>query len=161
MSNNHLNQIGLIHAITVELETQVPGIKADTEMFRAIVMAADVVCDAYAGDGKPKNYVVEKLKTRVNEQSQLVDRMIDIRDAAEKLVRTKGRYHSEQNYRALAKLFGVVTPDLPPVGGDLAPVTVTLPAPACTSADHGYPAYSEAQVLDLLNSLGVKVVRED
>jgi hypothetical protein len=35
--------------------------------------------------------------------------------AAEKLVRCKGRYHSEQNYRALAALFGVKTPDLPPL----------------------------------------------
>ncbi len=35
--------------------------------------------------------------------------------AAEKLVRCKGRYHSEQNYRALAALFGVTTPDLPPL----------------------------------------------
>ncbi|EBR2563168.1 ead/Ea22-like family protein [Salmonella enterica] len=35
--------------------------------------------------------------------------------AAEKLVRCKGRYHSELNYRALAKLFSVVTPDLPPL----------------------------------------------
>ncbi|MDU4655505.1 MAG: ead/Ea22-like family protein [Klebsiella oxytoca] len=38
-----------------------------------------------------------------------------IRAAAEKLVRCKGRYHSEQNYRALAALFGVTTPDLPPL----------------------------------------------
>ncbi|MDI2691983.1 ead/Ea22-like family protein [Klebsiella pneumoniae] len=38
-----------------------------------------------------------------------------IRAAAEKLVRCKGRYHSEQNYRALAALFGVKTPDLPPL----------------------------------------------
>lgn len=38
-----------------------------------------------------------------------------IRAAAEKLVRCKGRYHSEQNYRALAVLFGVKTPDLPPL----------------------------------------------
>ncbi|HGT6187919.1 Ead domain protein [Klebsiella pneumoniae] len=36
-----------------------------------------------------------------------------INAAAEKLVRCKGRYHSEQNYRALAALFGVNTPDLP------------------------------------------------
>ncbi|EBB6844172.1 ead/Ea22-like family protein [Salmonella enterica] len=35
--------------------------------------------------------------------------------AAEKLVRCKGRYNSELNYRALAKLFGVITPDLPPL----------------------------------------------
>lgn len=38
--------------------------------------------------------------------------------AAEKLVRCKGRYHSEQNYRALAALFGVTTPDLPPLETD-------------------------------------------
>ncbi|MGV0269747.1 ead/Ea22-like family protein [Klebsiella michiganensis] len=38
-----------------------------------------------------------------------------IRAAAEKLVRCKGRYHSELNYRALAALFGVTTPDLPPL----------------------------------------------
>lgn len=36
-----------------------------------------------------------------------------INAAAEKLVRCKGRYHSEKNYRALAALFGVTTPDLP------------------------------------------------
>ncbi|HGY2620205.1 TPA: ead/Ea22-like family protein [Klebsiella pneumoniae] len=38
-----------------------------------------------------------------------------INAAAEKLVRCKGRYHSEQNYRSLAALFGVTTPDLPPL----------------------------------------------
>lgn len=38
-----------------------------------------------------------------------------INAAAEKLVRCKGRYHSEQNYRALAVLFGVKTQDLPPL----------------------------------------------
>lgn len=45
---------------------------------------------------------------RIAEQSAIVA-------AAEKLVRCKGRYHSEQNYRALAVLFGVTTPDLPPL----------------------------------------------
>ncbi|EIY7179129.1 ead/Ea22-like family protein [Escherichia coli] len=38
-----------------------------------------------------------------------------IKSAAEKLVRCKGRYHSEQNYRALAALFGVTVPDLLPL----------------------------------------------
>ena len=38
-----------------------------------------------------------------------------INAAAEKLIRCKGRYHSEQNYRTLAALFGVTTPDLPPL----------------------------------------------
>lgn len=47
-----------------------------------------------------------------------------INAAAEKLVRCKGRYHSEQNYRALAALFGVTTPDLPPLDGECSTVTV-------------------------------------
>lgn len=41
-----------------------------------------------------------------------------IKSAAEKLVSSKGRYHSEQNYRALAALFGVTIPDLPPLQAD-------------------------------------------
>ena len=41
-----------------------------------------------------------------------------INAAAEKLVRCKGRYHSEQNYRALAALFGVNTLELPPLEHD-------------------------------------------
>ena len=47
-----------------------------------------------------------------------------INAAAEMLVRCKGRYHSEQNYRALAALFGVKTPDLPPLDGESRTVTV-------------------------------------
>lgn len=47
--------------------------------------------------------------------------------AAEKLVRCKGRYHSEQNYRALAALFGVKTPDLPQLESESRTVTVKLP----------------------------------
>ncbi|WP_368768350.1 ead/Ea22-like family protein [Klebsiella michiganensis] len=49
------------------------------------------------------------------ERQQLISELEPIRAAAEKLVRCKGRYHSEQNYRALAALFGVKTPDLPPL----------------------------------------------
>lgn len=51
-----------------------------------------------------------------------------INAVAEKLVRCKGRYHSEQNYRALAALFGVTTPDLPPLDSESRTVTVKLPA---------------------------------
>ncbi|EIA7683422.1 ead/Ea22-like family protein [Salmonella enterica subsp. enterica serovar Meleagridis] len=51
---------------------------------------------------------LEAAKKSMTEQSAIVA-------AAEKLVRCKGRYHSELNYRALAKLFGVITPDLPPL----------------------------------------------
>ncbi|HFU4579291.1 Ead domain protein [Klebsiella pneumoniae] len=47
--------------------------------------------------------------------SEKLEKAQTINAAAEKLVRCKGRYHSEQNYRALAALFGVTTPDLPPL----------------------------------------------
>ncbi|HBR4887189.1 TPA: ead/Ea22-like family protein, partial [Klebsiella pneumoniae] len=63
-----------------------------------------------------------RVASRVHEQACESDVKIDeleaIRAAAEKLVRCKGRYHSEQNYRALAALFGVNIPDLPPLEHD-------------------------------------------
>lgn len=52
-----------------------------------------------------------------------IDDIEPIRAAAEKLIRCKGRYHSEQNYRALAALFGVTAPDLPPLDGESRTVT--------------------------------------
>lgn len=62
-----------------------------------------------------------------------------INAAAEKLVRCKGRYHSEQNYRALAALFGVTAPDLPPLDSESRTVTVKLPADrAAESEVSGY-----------------------
>ena len=39
--------------------------------------------------------------------------------------------------------------------------TITLPTPACTYADHSYPAYTKQQVLTMLESMGVTVVEED
>ncbi|SVS89278.1 Ead domain protein [Klebsiella pneumoniae] len=69
-----------------------------------------------------------RVASRVHEQACESDVKIDeleaIRAAAEKLVRCKGRYHSEQNYRALAALFGVNTPDLPPLDDESHAVTV-------------------------------------
>ncbi len=50
-----------------------------------------------------------------------------IKAASEKLVRCKGRYHSEQNYRALAALFGVTVPDLPPMESEPVSQTYKLP----------------------------------
>ncbi|MGV1343900.1 hypothetical protein [Klebsiella pneumoniae] len=56
------------------------------------------------------------IKTRdLKELVEALEKAQTINAAAEKLVRCKGRYHSEQNYRALAALFGVKTPDLPPL----------------------------------------------
>lgn len=54
-------------------------------------------------------------KAAGTEMVEALEKAQTINTAAEKLVRCKGRYHSEQNYRALAALFGVKTPDLPPL----------------------------------------------
>ena len=35
-------------------------------------------------------------------------------------------------------------------------VIVKLPIPACTYADHSYPAYSKSQVVELLEQAGIK-----
>ncbi|EEW3654560.1 DUF551 domain-containing protein [Escherichia coli] len=57
---------------------------------------------------------------------QMVAELEVIKSAAEKLVRCKGRYHSEQNYRALAALFGVTVPDLPPLEAESVSQTYKL-----------------------------------
>ncbi|HBQ6770700.1 TPA: ead/Ea22-like family protein [Klebsiella pneumoniae] len=107
-----------------------------------------------------------------------------IRAAAEKLVRCKGRYHSEQNYRSLAALFGVTTPDLPPLEhenvhyadaaemeiaalrqriAELESRTVKLPKPISvlhrrefTAAHCAIYAYPEAEVNAALDGAGIK-----
>lgn len=76
-----------------------------------------------------KKYRSLTLTVSVDEALALVEALEKaqtINAAAEKLVRCKGRYHSELNYRALAALFGVTTPDLPPL--DSEPRTVTVDA---------------------------------
>ncbi|EKT2122057.1 ead/Ea22-like family protein [Salmonella enterica] len=70
--------------------------------------ATEAVALALRDDMRQAREQLEAAEKRLAEQSAIVA-------AAEKLVRCKGRYHSELNYRALAKLFGVVTPDLPPL----------------------------------------------
>ncbi|HGD7261201.1 TPA: hypothetical protein ACI6QA_000829 [Raoultella planticola] len=55
---------------------------------------------------------------RIDALVEVLEKAQTINAAAEKLVRCKGRYHSELNYRALASLFGVTTPDLPPLDGE-------------------------------------------
>lgn len=61
-----------------------------------------------------------------SELVEALEKAQTINAAAEKLVRCKGRYHSELNYRALAALFGVTTPDLPPLDSESSAVTVKL-----------------------------------
>lgn len=68
----------------------------------------EAVALALRDDMRQAREKLEAAERSIAEQSAIVA-------AAEKLVRCKGRYHSELNYRALAKLFGVITPDLPPL----------------------------------------------
>ncbi|EJM5198755.1 ead/Ea22-like family protein [Salmonella enterica] len=70
--------------------------------------AIEAVALALRDDMRQAREKLEAAERSMAEQSAIVA-------TAEKLVRCKGRYHSEQNYRALAKLFGVITPDLPPL----------------------------------------------
>ncbi|CAM6686601.1 ead/Ea22-like family protein [Klebsiella quasipneumoniae] len=105
-----------------------------------------------------------------------------INAAAEKLVRCKGRYHSEQNYRALAALFGVKTPDLPPLEhenvhyadaaemeiaalrqriAELESRTVKLPEPfKLAKSSSGLTYYYADEVDAALTAAGIKVEAE-
>ncbi|ROU10786.1 hypothetical protein EB837_20565 [Kluyvera ascorbata] len=71
-------------------------------------------------------YIAEVSPANVLALVEALEKAQAITAAAEKLVRCKGRYHSEQNYRALAALFGVNTPDLPPLESESRTVTVKL-----------------------------------
>ncbi|HIG8798280.1 TPA: hypothetical protein ACYEOW_004860 [Raoultella terrigena] len=75
-----------------------------------------------------------------------IDDIEPIRASAEKLVRCKGRYHSEQNYRALAALFSVTTPDLPPVDEESRTVTVKLPPKIERDDAEGWFMYNGGRV---------------
>lgn len=70
----------------------------------------------FIAEASPK--VVLELIAALEAKDAQISELEQVKTAAEKLVRCKGRYHSEQNYRALAALFGVKTPDLPPFPGE-------------------------------------------
>ncbi|WP_337071971.1 hypothetical protein [Klebsiella aerogenes] len=89
-----------------------------TELARKVITEVSAIDDTQWYLAKPSEI---RLLVEALEKAQTINA------AAEKLVRCKGRYHSEQNYRALAALFGVTTPDLPPLDGESRTVTVKLP----------------------------------
>ncbi|ENT3460725.1 ead/Ea22-like family protein [Salmonella enterica] len=95
---------------------------------------------------------LEAAERRIAEQSAIVA-------TAEKLVRCKGRYHSELNYRALAALFGVNTPDLPPMDGESR--TVMMPEPfKMAKSSSGLMYYYADEVDKALATAGIKVKEE-
>lgn len=71
--------------------------------------------DASHDNGMQMTSISNDAITALEAAEKRIAELEPIRAAAEKLVRCKGRYHSELNYRALAALFGVTTPDLPPL----------------------------------------------
>ncbi len=95
-----------------------------TELAQSLKSAADreMICR----DGAETSEIWERTVTPENILAlvEALEKAQTINAAAEKLVRCKGRYHSEQNYRALAALFGVNTPDLPPLDDESHAVTV-------------------------------------
>ncbi|MGY8407957.1 ead/Ea22-like family protein [Klebsiella pneumoniae] len=113
---------------------------------------------------------------------EALERSQTINAAAEKLVRCKGRYHSEQNYRALAALFGVKTPGLPPLEhenvhyadaaemeiealrqriAELESRTVKLPEPfELAKSSSGLTYYYADEVDAALTAAGIKVEDE-
>ncbi|UXE40743.1 ead/Ea22-like family protein [Raoultella ornithinolytica] len=103
---------------------------ADTKTARAIALfsPANVLALVEALE-KAQRYIEELrewnagLAQESHEYQQRIAELEPIRAAAERLVRCKGRYHSELNYRALATLFGVNNPDLPPLDGESRTVT--------------------------------------
>lgn len=89
-----------------------------TELAQRVKTEASAIDDTQWYLAKPSEI---RLLVEALEKAQTINA------AAEKLVRCKGRYHSEQNYRALAALFGVTSPDLPPLDSESRTVTVKLP----------------------------------
>lgn len=110
------------------------GLEAKDDALRAI--AFHVSAGGYNADSVDAEVFKQKIIDGINGISDVfVKRLAEleaIRAAAEKLVRCKGRYHSEQNYRSLAALFGVTTPDLSPVEGDSEAVIAELRAKLAT-----------------------------
>lgn len=127
-------------------------------------------------------------KAAGTELVEALEKAQTINAAAEKLVRCKGRYHSELNYRALAAMFGVTTPDLPPLDSESRTVTVKLPKPhahliwiqaghapddfwddvavshsekdRCCDGSERYPVYARWEIEEMLAANGIKVEAE-
>ena len=59
---------------------------------------------------------------------EALDHVLAVYKAAQKLVNCKGRYHAEQNYRALAAVFGRDVPEFEPLDGDILQAAIDAPA---------------------------------
>lgn len=87
--------------------------------------------DAYKKRIAEMNDTLERECEKSRRMASRIAELESISAAAEKLVRCKGRYHSEQNYRALAALFGLSTPDLPPLDTESRELELIVPPRRC------------------------------
>ncbi|WP_407266326.1 ead/Ea22-like family protein [Klebsiella quasipneumoniae] len=107
---------------------EIVGTESPRAEFIAMANPANILALVEALE-KAQRYIEELrewnagLAQESHEYQQRIAELEPIRAAAERLVRCKGRYHSELNYRALATLFGVNNPDLPPLDGESRTVT--------------------------------------
>ncbi|APB47632.1 TPA: hypothetical protein ACS1E0_000497 [Klebsiella aerogenes] len=128
---------------------------AELEEAEQQLCAANVTLDARAeqAERERENWRTsfDNERFRADKLKAHIDDIEPVRAAVEKLVRCKGRYHSEQNYRALAALFGVTTPDLPPLDRESRTVTVKLPQ-AVSAGGQGY----QEKVERILTAAGIK-----
>ncbi|EBO9779501.1 ead/Ea22-like family protein [Salmonella enterica subsp. enterica] len=111
--------------------------------------AIEAVALALRDDMRQAREQLEAAERSIAEQSAIVA-------AAEKLVRCDNDLCSEQNYRALAALFGVNTPDLPPMDGESR--TVMMPEPfKMAKSSSGLMYYYADEVDEALAAAGIKV----
>ncbi|HIB5057433.1 TPA: ead/Ea22-like family protein [Klebsiella pneumoniae] len=107
-----LKEIGIIHNYSKSVSAQIDFEKSATPDNVIALVEALEKAQQYAKERDEENQDLMLTIGRFRVEREGLEA---IRAAAEKLVRCKGRYHSEQNYRALAALFGVNIPDLPPL----------------------------------------------
>ncbi|CAH3398895.1 hypothetical protein E6C29_26850 [Klebsiella pneumoniae] len=148
-------------------------------LFDSLNSDAACICEEYDGEGhvawdetaqSNAEFIALANPNNVIAMVEALEKAQAINAAAEKLVRCKGRYHSEQNYRALAALFGVKTPDLPPLDSESRTVTVKLPQRLQPGADGWDDWYVHSDdegeylkfddVLAMLTAAGIKVEAE-
>ncbi|WIC11196.1 hypothetical protein QM040_10785 [Escherichia coli] len=96
------------------------------------------------------------------EKCWLAKRVLALLDELEAAERRISALESERDKqgRHACELFDEVTAQRQRIA-ELEARAVTLPRPACTYADHSYPAYSERQVLSLLEALGIRINGEE
>ncbi|EIW6162737.1 DUF1778 domain-containing protein [Salmonella enterica subsp. enterica serovar Saintpaul] len=87
--------------------------RIDMPVERKMLYEALRMCELAAGTATAADEAEHVVTT-----PEALDKVLAVYHAAERLVRCKGRFHSEQNYRALAQLFGVNVPDLEPLESD-------------------------------------------